>query len=331
MVERDKPATTLKPFAPASTLPERQGRNGRDGKAEGGLPADLSRSLIHEMELIMSDERNEMLKAAIAKCFKAREPVSVANVKAKLPEDFFLDFDTGKPLADIEAFKEIQAAFSTVPKPRQLIDTNPDGHKIIPMVEPVEDFSGDESLRDEWAPETVSMPVIEAAPVAKESTANHVASGPGQSPQARLNAARRREQELLGHRPLLLAAQRNAREALAVAVRTYQEHDPHRQTHKDLAREFCRASQAQRAAKARGEAWATPPERKARGEVAYVDLERQYSQGGDANAMARRMNRTGNRRGAYPKSALGQVNRDPSRGPVPAPVVTKPTIPALGK
>jgi hypothetical protein len=289
------------------------------------------------MESIMSDERTTMLKAAVAACFKAREPINVANVRAKVPEDFFVDFDSGKPLDDATVFAEIQATYAATRRPMMVTET-PDGHKLGNTM--VEDFSRDslppeneedESLRDEWAPETVSMPVIEAAPVAKESTANHAASGPGLEPQARLNAARRREQQLLGDRPLLLAAQRNAREALAKAVRTYQENDPHRQTHEDLARDFCRASQAQRAARARGEAWATPPERKARGEVAYVDLERSYSQGGDANAMARRMNTTGNRRGAYPKQALGQVNRDPSRGPVPAPVVTKPTVPALGK
>jgi hypothetical protein len=276
----------------------------------------------------MSDERTTLLKFAIVKTIKAGEPVNIANVETRLPDDFFLDFDTGKALDDATAFAEIQAVYNTLPKPRPLIETTPDGqHKLAPMVEEEED----ESLRETWAPETVREPVVEAAPVAHESTAGHEASGPGLSPAARLDAARKRETALLGQRPMLLAAQRDARAALASAVRKYPESDPHRQTHEDLARDFCRQSQAQRAARARGEKWATPPERRARGELAYVDLERQYSQGGDANSMARRMNVTGNRRGAYPKQMLGHTNRDPSRGPVPAPVAARPTVPALAK
>jgi hypothetical protein len=288
------------------------------------------------MEIPMSDKRNEMLKAAIADCFKAREPVNVDNVRQKLPDDFFYDHDAGEPLDDATVFTEIQATFkSTAPLPRgpMLITENPDGHKLGAIAE---DFSGDtneasplENEDDLLPPATAAEREVEAAPTV-ERTASHVASGPGQSPQARLDAARKREQQLLGERPLLIAAQRNARAALAVAVRTYQDGGP-KQTHEDLARDFIAASQREREARARGEAWALPPERKPRGERAYVDIERSYSQGGDANTFARKMARTGNRRGAYSKTMQGQINRDPSRGAVPAPVVTKPAVPALAK
>jgi hypothetical protein len=258
------------------------------------------------------DERTEMLKAAIADCFKAHEPVTPDNVRKHVPEDFFYDHDAGEPLADAEVFAEIQATFATTPKS-----------------DVVEDFSGDEtepeSLREVWAPETVSEPVVEARPMA---------NGEGDSalsPQARLDAARKREQTLLGERPLLQAAQRQARGDLATAVRQYQEGGP-RQTHEDLARDFIAASQREREARARGESWATKPERRPRGQVSHLDLERSYSTGGNANDFARRQMNTGARRGAYGKDRLGQVNRDPSRGAIaPAPVVTKPTVPALAK
>jgi hypothetical protein len=274
----------------------------------------------------MADERTEMLKAAIADCFKAHEPVTPDNVRKHVPEDFFLDFDSGEALDDATVFAEIQATFPTTPRP-QMIEKTPDGQHTLTDV--VEDFSGDEtetdeSLRDVWGPETVSEPVVEARPLAASEGDSKLL------PQARLDAARKREQTLLGERPLLQAAQRQARGDLATAVRQYQEGGP-RQTHEDLARDFIAASQREREARARGEPWATKPERRRGGEVAYVDLERQYGQGGDANTFARRMAHTGNRRGAYGKQSLGQTNRDPSRGPVPAPVVTKPTVPALGK
>jgi hypothetical protein len=278
------------------------------------------------MESIMSDERTTMLKGAVTACFKAHEPITVANVRAKLPEDFFLDFDSGEPLADAEVFKEIQATYAATPKSPMLVTETPDGRKLgNTMAE--EDFSGDadESLRDTWAPETVREPVIEAEPAEQVRPVSHELN-----PQARLDTARKREQALLGERPILQAAQRNAREALAKAVRAYQEGGP-RQTHEDLARDFIRASQTEREARARGELWAIKPERRTSNGAAYVDIERSYGQGGDANTFARKMARTGNRRGAYGKQSLGTVNRDPSRGPVPAPVVTKPTVPALAK
>jgi hypothetical protein len=287
--------------------------------------------------MVMSDERTQMLKAAVAACLKAREPINVANVRTKVPEDFFSDFDSGKPLDDTTVFAEIQATYAATPKPKprgpMMVTTNPEGH---PLGAIAEDFSGDtnEALPpknedDLLPPATAAEPEVEAAPKA-ERTASHVASGPGQSPQAHLDAARKREQQLLGERPLLLAAQRNARATLAVAIRNYQDGGP-KQTHEDLARDFIAASQREREARVRGEAWALPPERKRRGERAFVDIERGYSQGGDANTFARKMARTGNRRGAYSKQSLGQINRDPSRGAVPAPVVTKPTVPALAK
>jgi hypothetical protein len=289
----------------------------------------------------MSDKRTTMLKGAVAACFKAREPITVANVRVKLPEDFFLDFDSGEPLADAEVFHEIQATYSAAPLDTAtpkfnaagiVLDDTPveSNAELPPENEEDEEFSGD-SLRDEWAPETVSMPVVEAEPVAEGSTANHAASGPGLSPQARLDAARERERDLLGKRPILQAAQTAARGELAKAVREYQEGGP-RQTHESLARDFIAASNAERAARVAGEPWALKPERRVRGVAAYVDVERAYSQGGDANTFARRHNRTGNRRGAYGKQSLGAINHDPSRGPVPAPVETpRPTIPALGK
>ena len=281
------------------------------------------------------DERTTMLKAAVAKCFKARGPVTPANVRKYVPVDFFYDHDAGKQLSDAEVFAEIQATYRAAPPapaepPPQVERVSP--RATVEANEPVEDFSGDadESLRDTWAPETVREPVVEAAPVVEESTASHEAIGPGLSPQARLDAARKREQALLGERPILQAAQRNAREALAKAVRAYQDGGP-KQSHEDLARDFIRASQVEREARARGETWATKPERRTHNGAAFVDVERAYSHGGDANTFARRHNRTGNRRGAYAKQSFGTINRDPSRGPVPAPVVEKQTIPALGK
>jgi hypothetical protein len=104
------------------------------------------------------------------------------------------------------------------------------------------------------------------------------------------------------------------------------------QTPAELSAEFRAASQEQRAARKRGESWAVPPEAKARGEVAFVDLERKYSQGGSGDTFARRMNRYGNKRGAYGKQSLGMTNTDSKRGPVPAPVAPpRATIPALAK
>jgi hypothetical protein len=279
------------------------------------------------MESIMSDERTTMLKAAVAACFKAHEAITVPNVRAKLPEDFFLDFDSGEPLADAEVFKEIQATYAATPKAPMLVAETPDGHKLgNTMAE--EDFSGDAD--GSLAPETAREPEVEAEPAEQVRPVGHETAGHELNPQARLDAARKREQALLGERPILQAAQRNAREALAKAVRAYQEGGP-RQTHEDLARDFIRASQLEREARARGELWATKPERRTRHGAAYVDIERGYSHGGDANTFARRHNRTGNRRGAYDKQSLGTINHDPSRGPVPAPVVERPTIPALSK
>jgi len=287
------------------------------------------------------DEREKMLKAAIAECFKAREAVTPTNVRKHVPVDFFHDFDERRPMTDAEVFTEIQSTYGTpkvVPPQVEAAPTFDAAGLVLPESnddlppENEEDFSGDdESLRDTWAPETVREPVVEAEPAEQVRPVSHETAGHELGPQARLDAARKRENVLLGERPLLQAAERNAREALAKAVRQYQEGGP-RQTHEDLARDFIRASQAEREARARGEAWATKPERRVRGVAAYVDVERAYSQGGDANTFARRHNRTGNRRGAFGKQSLGTINRDPTRGPVPAPVETpRPTIPALGK
>jgi hypothetical protein len=271
------------------------------------------------------DERTQLLKNAVAACFKARESVNVDNVRAKLPEDFFMDFDSGKPLTDAEVFSEIQASFMNFKKP--VLDSG----ELLgdePTDEP-------ESLRDVWPPETVAVPVVEAAPVASESIASHEASGPGLSPQARLNAARKREQELIGNIGPLQRAHRDAMDALAAAKQDHQRHDPHRQTPEDVAREFREQSQRDRAARVKGAYQLTPVATTPRGEIAYVDRERMYSQGGDADAFLRSRAGTLNRRGAYSKqeaARAGFINRDPRRGDVPAPVVVpKPTIPALAK
>ena len=266
-------------------------------------------------------EREQMLKDAIAKCFKAREQITVANVKAKVPVDFFYDYEAKAHLTDAEVFAEIQASFATTPKPADMVTVTPDGRPLAPAVVLVEqelgggDADDDDAdcLRNEWPPEPAAVPV-EAAPVAEESIAEHVPSKPGLSPQARLDAAHKRLQALQGERPVLIGLQRQARTDLATAVRTHQDGFP-KMSHEQLARDFIAASNAERAARARGEAWATRPENKPRGKVAYVDLERMYSQGGNADTFARRMARTGNRRGAYSKQSLGMTNRDPSRGP----------------
>ena len=297
----------------------------------------------------MADERTEMLKAAIAKCFKAREPVTPANVRKYVPVDFFHDHDAGKPLTEAEVFHEIQATFAAkkpsdpAEPPPQVERVSPrtatptfnaagivleegdsmDKENLPPENEQDEDFSGD-SIRDEWAPETVTMPVVEATPA--EDKPGTVTAVSGLSPQARLDAARIRERDMLAARPILQAKQTAARGELAKAVRKYQENGP-RQTQEDLARDFIRHSNVERAARVAGESWAMKPEQRTRNGAAYVDIERSYGQGGDANTFARKMARTGNRRGAYGKQSLGTVNRDPSRGPVPAPVVAKPSIP----
>jgi len=281
----------------------------------------------------MADERTEMLKAAIAKCFKAKEPVTPANVRKYVPVDFFHDHDAGKPLTEAEVFHEIQGTFATktaTPKfdAAGIVLEEDSNENLPPENEQDEDFSGDgDSLRDEWAPETVTMPVIEATPA--EDKPGTVTAVSGLSPQARLDAARIRERDMLAARPILQAKQTAARGELAKAVREYQESGP-RQTQEVLARQFIAHSNAERAARVAGEPWAMKPETRTRNGAAYVDVERAYGQGGDANSFARKMARTGNRRGAYGKQSMNTINRDPSRGPVPAPVVAKRTIPSLG-
>ncbi len=273
-------------------------------------------------------EREQMLKDAIAKCFKERKPVTVANVKAQLPDDFWTVFDSGEPMTDAEVFAEIQATYAAAPKRRPQVETIPgrEGRKMLDVVLPDENEllggeDDDESLGSEAAP----MPVVEAAPVMAKP------EQPKLSPQARLDAARQRERELVGQLPILHANVKDARTALAEAIRAYQDGGP-KQTHADLARDFIRASQAEKEARARGEAWALRPARERRGTIAPVDSQRIYSQGGNADDFARKQMKTGNRRGAYPKQMMGAVNRDPSRGAVPAPVeAPRPTVPILAK
>ncbi len=273
-------------------------------------------------------EREQMLKDAIAKCFKERKPVTVANVKAQLPDDFWTVFDSGEPMTDAEVFAEIQATYAAAPKRRPLVETTPgrEGRKMLDVVLPDENEllggeDDDESLGSEAAP----MPVVEAAPVMAKP------EQPKLSPQARLDAARQRERELVGQLPILHANVKDARTLLAEAIRAYQDGGP-KQTHADLARDFIRASQAEKEARARGESWAMRPARERRGTIAPVDSQRIYSQGGNADDFARKQMKTGNRRGAYPKQMMGAVNRDPSRGAVPAPVeAPRPTVPILAK
>jgi hypothetical protein len=214
------------------------------------------------------------------------------------------------------------------------ITETPDGRPLaveeFPTHLPPSEKVAPDMAEFELPPTIAEVEHVEAAPT-DQSSAKHEPSAPGQNPQRALDAARAREADLIAKRPQLQNAQKVARAAVAEAVRAYQECDPHRQTPAELSAEFRRASNEQRAARARGEAWACPPEQKPKGQRAFVDLERAYSSGGDGNQFARSQNRTGNRRGAYGKHALGTINRDPSRGPVPAPVTTRPTIPALAK
>jgi hypothetical protein len=314
------------------------------------------------------DERTEMLKSAVADCFKAREPVNVKNVKAKLPPDFFLDFDTGAPLDDATVFAEIQSTYAAQapgsnagksieadqeataaqplssvaqrieegPTTAPMVAETPDGRPLaqapqsveelesfpgyLPPSEKIEPVEGDRHVAATSAPvETTAAPMT-------ESIASHAASKPGLSPQQRLDGARAKAGNLLALRPSLINAQRAAREAVALAVRAYQLADPNRTTPEQEAARFRETSQRERAARVAREGGGGPDR------IAYVDLERRYSQGGDANAMARRMNvNGGNRRRAFPRQSLGQTNRDPSRGATPAPVAVRPTIPALAK
>jgi len=280
------------------------------------------------------DERQQLLKAAIADCFKAHESVTPAAVKSHLPDDFFLDFDTGEPLTDGEVFSEIQASFATAPKPPLVMTENPDGHKLGHQLLPDLPENHDHDLRDTWSPETVTMPV-QAAPVAKVAAAGHGASGPaGPSAQVRLNGAYKRQGDLVGARNRLQAEHRSAREALEAAKQAWQRHDPNRQSPEQVAAEFRAQSQRDREAR-KGTYRLTPVATMPRGEIAYVDRERMYSQGGDGDTFLRSRAHTLNRRGAYSKqeaARAGFINRDPRRGDVPAPVVApKPTIPALGK
>jgi hypothetical protein len=272
------------------------------------------------------DDRTEMLKSAIAACFAQRLPVTPTNVSAKLPPDFFVNFDTGKPLEDTEVFAEIQATYNAAAKPAAVaIEDNAhvefdEGGIVVPV------------------PDTVAVPVAEttAAPVPIESTPSHAATGPGQlSPQVRLDAARLREGNLLAEQRQLQNAVRGAREQLQEAKIAYAACDPHRETPAMLSASFRKASQEQRAARKRGEKWATPPEARAGGEIAHVDLARKYQRSQDGNSFARRSNRYGDTRGAYSKveSQGGQaINRDTSRGSVPKAIAPpRSTIPALAK
>lgn len=289
----------------------------------------------------MSDDaRTTMLKAAIAAVLKDHKAVNVKNVKRALPDDFFLDFGSGQMLDSNVIYAEIRTAHAAVPRMAPMFTTTPSGSKLDEVVRDDElldeDFSGDDadSLRDVWSPETVSQPVVENVSAATDDGADHEASARPLSPQVRLDAARQTERALLVEIPVLKTRQAQCRVDLAQAMIVYQNSGEH-WSHEDLARNFIAQSNRERAARVAGEPWAMRPARERRGHLAPVDAERIYGQGGDANAFARRMAMTANRRGAFSKqeaAARGFVNQDPSRGATPKLVEIKPpTIPALAK
>lgn len=279
----------------------------------------------------MSDERQEMLKAAIAGLLKNKMAVSVKNVRRHggLPDDFFVDFDSGQPLDSNIVFAEIKAAEAALPRMPPMIAKAPTGADLPDVIDDSE-LLGEEPSDD--LPET-AMPVIEAAPSATDDDVSDGGNVRPLSPQARLDAAHDRERELVGAIPLLRAKEADARAALAKAIREFHEADPTRETPEQLRWNFIAQSNAERAARARGESWATRPARERRGHIAPIDAERIYSQGGDANSFARRMAQTGSTRGAFTKreaAMRGFVNHDPTRGPVLAPLAEpKPTVPML--
>ena len=182
-----------------------------------------------------TDDRTEMLKAAIADCFKAREAVTPTNVRAKLPADFFLDFDAGAPLADEIVFAEIQSTYAAAPRPAPMVEQTPDGRPLA--AEPFPPHLPPSDHVPELPQEIAAVEHVEAAPVAEDESASHAAGAPGPTPQARLDAARVLEAELVRKQAALASAQRNARAAVADAVQTYQRIDPiGRRPNKSLAR-----------------------------------------------------------------------------------------------
>jgi hypothetical protein len=55
--------------------------------------------------------------AAQAELDRERAQITPANVRKRLPDDFFVDLDTGKLLDDATVFAEIQSTFAAAPKP----------------------------------------------------------------------------------------------------------------------------------------------------------------------------------------------------------------------
>ena len=269
------------------------------------------------------DEREIMLRAAVAKCFRYGKPVNVANVKAHLPADFFQDFDTGAPLDDATAFAELSAAILIAGRASGAEEPAPfPGH-----LPPSDNIAAPAVPGEHVEPDKIAAPVVE------EATARHGASGPGPSPMERLNAARVIESDLIGRVASLKNAQRAAQEAVTLAEQEHAAHDPNRMTPAELSADYRKSSLAERKARIEREGTGQP-------RIAYVDQERKYSRGTDANAFARRQNVTGNKRGAMSLvnamhiSGSGIIDKagTATRGPVPAPApVVKPTIPALAK
>jgi hypothetical protein len=286
-----------------------------------------------EMQTEVLDERTVMIRAAIKSCFAAHEAANVANVKAKLPSDFWTDFDTDKELDDVEKFREIQSTFTAMPKhaAAAMIEDRPDHQgKLAPAPFPdhlpPSDRVAEPNTVSEPLPHIAASEHVEAEPV-EQRTAEHVPSGkPGA--QARFDAARKREAALLSERPSLIQAQRAARSAVADTVRAYQEADTNRVTPEQNFAAYRKSAQAERAARVARQGTGQP-------RIAYVDAARKFSTGGDGNDFARRQNVSGNKRGGFSRAeatARGFVNRDPSRGGTPAPEpVARPTIPALAR
>jgi hypothetical protein len=293
---------------------------------------------------IATDERTEMLKAAIAACFKARVAVTPTNVRGKLPSDFWTD-EQGDELSDDVVFAEIKEAFNATAKPAaEPVEPFPNWVPPSDKVEPVATEVGkaqpienqgvslvvDQANENQGEKtEEFSAPLPTAAPVPIESTPSHAATGPGHlSPQERLNAARLREGNLLAGQRSLQHAVRNARENLQEAKIAYAACDPNRMTPAMLSADYRKSSQAERAARVARQGTGQP-------RIAYVDQARKFSTGGDGSDFVRRRNVSGDKRGGFSRAeatARGFVNRDPSRGGTPKPVAApRVTIPALAR
>lgn len=173
----------------------------------------------------------------------------------------------------------------------------------------------DESLRNTWPPETVSMPVEQGSVSGIRTPGEPVEQGsvstdtdPGESPapmtredvrlqmldlQNRLNAARTAvvtlQQKL-----------RDARGAAAVAITAYQNAFAPR-SFESLIREHIASANAERAARAEGRI----PPRPIKAGNSYFDRVGAYG-AGDANTFVRKRMQRGGQRGAFPSTMRGR-------------------------